>query len=111
MLGNFQVPSNRPEPHDLLSSTMKTWKEDRLHKHTRGKPETTQFTQTGERKQTHRGRDRRGQCAHKGERDKRRESPGGRRSKTSGMRYRWPGKRESSQDRRWSNTEERRSEK
>lgn len=36
--GSFQVPPKQvgPEPHDHLS-TIKTWKEDRLHSHTKGK--------------------------------------------------------------------------
>lgn len=54
-------------------------------------------TQTGERKPTHRGRERQGQHAHKGEGETRGEAdyPGGRRSrsKTCGMRYWQPGER------------------
>lgn len=47
--------TNRPEPHKLLSTKVSS-KEDRLHKHSRGKAQTS-FTQT-EKKQTPGGRER-----------------------------------------------------
>ncbi len=83
-----------PETPNLLSTMENRGQTTQTHRRqTWGTP----LTQIGEKKQTHRGRERQGQHAHNGERDNRRGCVSWRtkiQSQTSGMRHQQPGERE-----------------